>query len=143
MPDFVIRLLMAAGLIAGGWLLVRLANSAVLARASHAARRQEPGQRLFRPGRPGILYFTTADCVTCKTFQRPQLRRLEGLLGEPVQVVEVDAGVQPDLASRWGVLSVPTTFIVDSSGEPRHVNHGAVTAEKLARQVQAVKSARF
>jgi thiol-disulfide isomerase/thioredoxin len=138
MPDFVSRLVLAAGLIAVGWLLFRLANSAVLARASRAAGRQKPGERLFQPGRTGILYFTTADCVSCKTFQRPQLRRLEDMLGEQVEVVEVDAGEQPDLASRWGVLSVPTTFIVDASGEPRHVNHGAVSAEKLAKQVQAL-----
>jgi thioredoxin-like negative regulator of GroEL len=60
------------------------------------------------------------------------------MLGEQVEVVEVDAGEQPDLASRWGVLSVPTTFIVDAHGAPRQVNHGAVSAEKLARQVEAV-----
>ena len=96
------------------------------------------GPRLLQPGRPAILYFTTPDCVTCRVYQRPQLRRLEGMLGERVQVVEVDAQSRPELARRWGVLSVPTTFVLDSAGKPRHVNHGAVAAEKLAEQVDSV-----
>ena len=127
-------------MILAGWVVFRLANSAVLARAGRAsaASQNDPDQRLFQPGRAAILYFTTPDCVICKSFQRPQLRRLEEMLGDQVQVVEVDAGAQPDLAGRWGVLSVPTTFIVDRGGTPRHVNHGAVTAEKLAQQVNSV-----
>ena len=67
----------------------------MLARAARAAERQAAGERLFQPGKTGILYFTTTECVTCKTFQRPQLRKLEGLLGEQVQVVEIDAGANP------------------------------------------------
>jgi hypothetical protein len=49
-----------------------LVNSALVYRA----RRAEfivPG---FRPGTPGILYFTTPECVPCKTVQRPALERL-------------------------------------------------------------------
>jgi thiol-disulfide isomerase/thioredoxin len=134
MPDVLLRLIEALALAAAGWLAFRLANAAVLARATRAVStaRQDA---LFQPGRAAILYFTTPECVTCKTFQRPQLRRLEGMLGDKVQVVEVDAQARPELASQWGVLSVPTTFILDETGQPRHVNHGAVPAEKLAEQV--------
>lgn len=134
MPDILIRFLEALGLIAAGWLTFRLANGAVLARAGRAAPASGEAS-LFQPGRVAVLYFTTPDCVTCKAFQRPQLRKLESMLGNQVQVVEVDAQARPDLAGRWGVLSVPTTFIVDPSGKPRHVNHGAVPAEKLAEQI--------
>lgn len=137
MPEFFIRLLEAAGLILAGWLIFRLASSASLARAGRAAAQNEPGERLFEPGRPAVLYFTTLQCVTCKTFQRPQLRRLADMLGDRVQVVEIDAGEKPGLAGSWGVLSVPTTFIIGPDGAPRHVNHGAVTAEKLAQQIQS------
>ena len=85
-----------------------------------------------------MLYFTTPDCATCKAFQRPQLNRFTGMLGEQVQVVEIDAQSRPDLAGRWGVLSVPTTFVLDAGGKPRYVNHGAISAEKLAEQVHSV-----
>jgi thiol-disulfide isomerase/thioredoxin len=139
MPDLLMRLFEALALAGGAWLFYRLASAAVLARAAHAAQAasQPQSQRLVQPGRPAILYFTTPDCVTCKAFQRPQLRRLEHMLGDRVQVVEIDAQAKPDLAGQWGVLSVPTTFVLDSSGKPRHVNHGGVAAEKLAQQLKA------
>lgn len=137
MPEILLRLLEALGIILGGWLIFRLANSAVLARAAQASPATQQ-ETLLQPGRPAILYFTTPDCVTCRVYQKPQLHRLEGMLGERVQVVEVDAQSRPELAGRWGVMSVPTTFVLDSTGKPRHVNHGAVAAEKLAAQVDSV-----
>ena len=134
MPEILLRLLEAIALVGFGWLAFRLANTAVLNRAAKAVPAAQK-DAMFQTGRPAVLYFTTPDCATCKAFQRPQLNRFSGMLGERVQVVEIDAQSQPDLAGRWGVMSVPTTFVLDAAGKPRHVNHGAVTAEKLAEQV--------
>jgi thiol-disulfide isomerase/thioredoxin len=89
----------------------------------------------FQPGIPAILYFTTPDCIPCKTVQRPALRVLSERLGDRLKVIEVDATQNPRMAQEWGVLSVPTTFIIDPQGRPRHINHGAVSAEKLFEQL--------
>jgi hypothetical protein len=59
-------------------------------------------------------------------------------MGGLIQVIEVDAAAQPELADYWGVLSVPTTFIIDARGRPRRVNHGVASAEKLERQIEEV-----
>jgi len=134
MPEILLRLLETIALVGFGWLAFRLVNTAVLNRAAKAVPAAQE-DAMFQTGRPAVLYFTTPDCATCKAFQRPQLNRFSGMLGERVQVVEIDAQSQPDLAGRWGVMSVPTTFVLDAAGKPRHVNHGAVTAEKLAEQV--------
>ncbi len=134
MPEILLRLLETIALVGFGWLAFRLANTAVLNRAAKAVPAAQE-DAMFQTGRPAVLYFTTPDCATCKAFQRPQLNRFSQMLGEQVQVVEIDAQSQPDLAGRWGVMSVPTTFVLDAAGKPRHVNHGAVTAEKLAEQV--------
>jgi hypothetical protein len=48
----------------------------------------------------------------------------------------VDASAQPEVAQEWGVLSVPTTFVIDASGKPRFVNHGVANAEKLIQQLE-------
>jgi hypothetical protein len=53
-------------------------------------------------------------------------------------VIEIDASLQPELASQWGVVSVPTTFILDSQGQPKHVNHGLTSAEKLLKQLNEI-----
>lgn len=91
-----------------------------------------------RPDVPAILYFTTPMCAPCRTRQRPAIRELLAELGEAVQVIEVDATVEPDAASRWGVLSVPTTFILDRDGRTRQVNHGVAGTEKLRAQIQGL-----
>jgi thiol-disulfide isomerase/thioredoxin len=95
----------------------------------------------FRPGAPGVLYFTTPDCVVCRTAQRPALQRLQAELGDGLQLIEVDASVRPDLADYWGVLSVPTTFVIDAAGHPRSLNHGLTSKDKLLRQIEATRDA--
>jgi hypothetical protein len=37
-------------------------------------------------------------------------------------------------------LSVPTTYIIDSQGQPRFVNHGVALYEKLSRQLANLAS---
>ncbi|MEX2160528.1 MAG: thioredoxin family protein [Anaerolineales bacterium] len=97
----------------------------------------------LRPGKPAILYFTTPDCQPCKTQQRPALAKLEERLQGAVQVIQVDATQRTDLADYWGVLTVPTTFIIDSHGRPRGVNHGVASAEKLQRQLEQTEGKKF
>ena len=130
----VLRLLLAAAICAaclGGWALVR---KIVLSRTSRAAA----GLPAFLPGLPGILYFTTPDCITCRAAQRPALTDLQKQLDGGVQVIEIDAVERPDLARRWSVLSVPTTFILDRDGRTRQVNHGFASTAKLRSQLQKV-----
>jgi thiol-disulfide isomerase/thioredoxin len=124
------RLLIALGILLAGMILYRVINSAALTRA----RSRVPGLERMRPGVPLLLYFTTPTCAPCKTLQRPAIQRLQEYIGERLEVIEVDATSQPEIASQWGVLSVPTTFIIDAQGNPRYVNHGVAPLDKLQRQ---------
>ncbi len=126
-----VRLAWAVGIIAAGYGFFRLVSFLVVKRAQASA----PNPGLFYPGKPTILYFTTPDCAPCKTVQWPALHKVKSRMGDSLQIVEVDAVEQPDLARQWGVLSVPTTFIIDASGKPRHVNHGVTSAEGLMEQI--------
>jgi len=90
----------------------------------------------IRPGVFTLVYFTTPTCVPCKTIQRPAIQTVSRRLGDDLQVVEVDATERPELASRWGVMSVPTTFLIGRDGKLLHVNHGVTRAEKLFMQFQ-------
>ncbi len=130
------RALLALVIICAGCALFWLLNRVILYRAQKNAAPGEVQGLFPQRGVPSILYFTTPDCVACKTIQRPALQRLKERLGDHLQVVEIDAQERPDLASRWGVLSVPTTFVIDETGQLRHVNHGATRAEKLLEQLR-------
>ncbi len=131
-PDLIERLMIAAAIITGGLGAYMLFNRLTLARADSKVRRLES----YRPGLPAVVYFTTPTCGPCKTVQRPTLRRLQDNFGKWFQLIEVDASTQPGLAREWGVVSVPTTFIIDAAGKPRYVNHGVATANKLIQQLE-------
>ena len=90
------------------------------------------------PQKPTIVYFTTPDCAPCKTVQRPALQKLTDLLGERLHVIEIDASEHPDVARNWGVMSVPTTFLLDEKGSAKYVNNGVARLEKLIEQVKTL-----
>ena len=133
MPDILLRALMSVGILVSGYAIYLIWNRFQVARL----RKPLKGLEDFQPGSPAILYFTTPDCQPCKTVQRPALERLTVEWG--VQVIEVDATVRPDLSDYWGVLSVPTTFVMDSKGQPRAINHGLASTEKLLLQMEAAE----
>jgi thiol-disulfide isomerase/thioredoxin len=129
------RLLVALVLLTLGVIIYRVMIRQQKRRTSELA----PTEPLFaglKPGIPIILYFTTPMCAPCKTQQMPALERLRARLGEAVQIVQVDATKQPDAARRWGVLSVPTTFVLDGLGTTLAINHGVAETDTLQRQIQ-------
>src|SRR5512139_4000122 len=115
--DIFLRSALAAGIILAGLLAYWWINQRLLVRAHNNLSTLFPTP----PDKPVIVYFTTPDCAPCKTVQRPALQKVTTLLGENVQVVEIDATERPDLAKTWGVMSVPTTFLLDAQGEERFV----------------------
>jgi thiol-disulfide isomerase/thioredoxin len=125
------RALWALAIAGLGIAVYLITNRVVLARAAQKFK----GLEGFSLGIPAILYFTTPTCIPCKTVQRPAIQQVQQTLGDRVQIIEVDASERMDLASEWGVMSVPTTFILDKSGRPRQINHGVARAEKLLAQL--------
>ncbi len=95
-----------------------------------------PGLETLNSGLPAILYFSTPECVPCRAAQEPAFETLLGELGARLQVIQIDATAQPAVADYWGVLSVPTTFVIDHLGRPRRVNHGVASARKLSGQLK-------
>ena len=130
--DLILRIFIAVLISGLGVIVFLLANRLILSRATNKVKKFEH----YRTGHAAIVYFTTPTCAPCKTMQRPAIDSVKKKLGERLQVIEVDASQQPDLAQDWGVLSVPTTFIIDTAGNPRHVNHGVASAEKLTQQLE-------
>jgi len=104
-----------------------------------ANRHIDPILQGLNPGVPAIVYFTTPMCIPCKTRQLPALDKLKTDLGENIQIIQIDATEYPEVADRWGVLSAPTTFVINSNGTANAVNHGVADERKLKRQLmQAV-----
>ena len=131
--DLLLRFVLAVGIIVTGLFTYWLVNQRLLGKAQNHVLALVGGTL---PNKPMIVYFTTPDCAPCKTVQRPALRKLLTQTGDSVELIEVDATQRPDLAKQWGVMSVPTTFLLDARGEARYVNNGVTRVEKLMEQLQ-------
>ena len=54
---------------------------------------------------------------------------------DQIAVVEIDAPNEPDLTQRYHVLTVPTTVVLDATGQAHAVNYGFANTQKLLAQV--------
>ena len=133
--DFFTRVALAFAIIIGGFGIYLFYNWTLRLRTPSLLADLGP----IRPDVFTLVYFTTPTCVPCKTVQRPAIQKLTQMLGNALHVVEIDATEKPELASRWGVMSVPTTFVIDPNGKLRHVNHGVTRAEKLLMQLHSLE----
>jgi thiol-disulfide isomerase/thioredoxin len=132
--EILLRFGLAVAIIGLGLFAYWLINQRLLGRARNNVF------TLFNklPNQPVLVYFTTPDCAPCKTIQRPAIERVSSVFGERLKVVEINAYEQPEIAKTWGVMSVPTTFVIDARGEARYVNNGVARAEKLLEQIQTL-----
>lgn len=134
--EILIRLGIATVIIfAGSALYLASTKLRLFALRRRARRHIDLGVELRR-GVPAILYFSTPDCAPCHSVQEPAIEELRAQYGDRLQIVQVDASQRTDLANFWGVLSVPTTFIIDARGQPRHVNNGVTLAPRLRQQLR-------
>ena len=91
---------------------------------------------LVRGEMPLVLAFSTPDCVPCRTVQKPALEELRRRFPGRVVVREVDAVLEPALAARFGILTVPSTVLISAGGRVVAINQGAVGWERLAAQLE-------
>ncbi|HEX4213524.1 MAG TPA: thioredoxin family protein [Candidatus Dormibacteraeota bacterium] len=82
-------------------------------------------------GRWGVVSFSTAFCGEC----RVQDRILDQLAN--ARVLHVDAAERPAVARRFGVMTVPSTLVLDPVGRVRAVNHGLADLPRLRTQILA------
>lgn len=88
-------------------------------------------------GKPNLLFFTGEYCVACKFQQAPIIESISARFGKSIEVKKYDVSAHPELASRYRVLTLPTTIVVNEGGQVTHVNYGVAGQEKLEAQLLA------
>jgi len=133
------RLLITVLLFGGGLSLYLLFTRLQVQRLAGLDHSTDPILKRVQQGKPAIVYFTTPQCIPCKTQQQPAISKVREMLGnDEIQVIQIDATAEPDTADHWGVLSAPTTFVLDRNGKTKRVNHGVADASKLIKQLQTI-----
>ena len=112
---------------------------ALLLRVQRGGQRELLGSVVETTGTPGalpsILYFTGEACTICHTAQRPALRALAAGIDPGIDIREIDIAVEPELARRYRVMSLPTTIVLDAAGQVTEINVGFASGEVLRRQL--------
>lgn len=133
------RALVVAGL--AGLVAVAVLGGRLLARSRLRQLQERRAAALWAAlcvgpdGRATVVAFSTPTCAACRAAQRPALAALEERADDRVRVIHVDASERPDVASLFGVLTVPATMVLDEHGAVIAANQGFATTEKLAVQL--------
>ena len=125
-------LVVAAGYWLWRWLQAR--RTAALAAAAVPAELVGT----VAPGRSNLLYFTTEQCAQCRYQQAPILTQLQNKMD--VVIHKLDAVEQEALARFYGIMTVPTTVVLDPQLRPVAINHGVAPLQKLQAQIGQVQA---
>ena len=122
---------------AAALLLLAVAAVRTLARRRTARAAAAPTEQLWGAlgaepdGRSTVVTFSTPSCAECRT----QAAILDPLVDGGVRVLPVDAAQRPDVARAFGVLTVPSTAVLEAGGALVAVNHGLADAARLREQL--------
>jgi len=130
--ELVYRLLIALGIVLAGLMLYRLINTATLGArplaGAWAGKGPSGGAGVAllqpRPPAPRARPSSARRSSACRSASASGWKWSRSM-----------PPAQPEIASQWGVLSVPTTFVIDAQGNPRYVNHGVAPLDKAAAPV--------
>jgi thioredoxin-related protein len=89
-----------------------------------------------------ILAFSSADCHQCHRLQAPALQRVVEARGDTVTVVDVDATTEHDLVQTYHIMTVPSTVILDATGQAQAINYGFAHTQRLLTQIDKVLAQR-
>ncbi len=146
MQETLLRLgiVLLVGILA--WLLVRIGKNFVEKQrqralvaaplATQTTASDQAAEQMVSPVR--ILAFSSEDCRQCHQLQAPALQRVLSARGEAVEVVEVDATTDTTLVQAYHILTVPSTVILDATGQAQAVNYGFANTQRLLQQIDDV-----
>ncbi len=131
--------------VAGLTVLLLLAGRAFVAARKRLALAAAPLQSLAEAGEAHeavvpwsirVLAFSTPRCQQCRLLQKPALEEVAAQ-AKHVEILAVDALQRPELAERYGILTVPSTVVLRPDGRASAVNFGYAPASQLLGQIEA------
>ena len=84
---------------------------------------------------PTLLYFRSDSCAPCVT-QNYYLQDLASQYENRLAIRKIDADIDRDVASKYGIFTLPTTLFVDQGGEVKYINYGLTPTNRLAQQLE-------
>lgn len=134
------RAVIAILLVAAGYILMSIGGRLYL-KFIQLRRRNTKWPEEIWSGAPVLLCFSTAQCAVCKYQQAKcldQVRKHFKGNGADVDIRKFDAAERADISGMLGVVTVPTTVILDGDGKVTELNTGLVKTKLLIEQFEKV-----
>jgi thioredoxin-like negative regulator of GroEL len=123
------RIVIATVVVAIGWLAYWGMLQVQRRRVAQGSKREG------RTGRSALLVFTSPTCAPCKLQQLPVVDRVLIDWRDKIDYELVDVAERPEVATQYGVWSVPTTIVLDAQRQVIAINQGVVFEKKLREQL--------
>lgn len=91
--------------------------------------------RINNESLPTLVYFWTEQCSQCKLIQKPVIQRLK-TNRRNFNLVTINAFNDREVASRFKIMTVPSTVVFSSDGKSKFVNNGLIGEDELSRQLR-------
>jgi thioredoxin 1 len=82
---------------------------------------------------PVVVDFWAEWCGPCRMIA-PALEEIAGALGEKVKIVKLNVDENPQTATKYGIMSIPTLMIF-KDGQPASRQVGAAPRQKLEQWI--------
>lgn len=96
---------------------------------------------VLRATMPVLVDFWAAWCAPCRMVA-PVVDEIAGERAEQLKVAKVDVDESPQIATRFGIMSIPT-LILFKDGQPVEQMVGYVPKDRLMERVEPYLQARF
>ena len=88
-------------------------------------------------GRRTLVAFSSPSCAACHTAQAPAVSAAAEQVGtDAVRVIRVDVATRPGVARAFGVMTVPSTAVLNAGGRVIAVNQGFAPSRRLIEQLR-------
>jgi thiol-disulfide isomerase/thioredoxin len=87
--------------------------------------------------RPTLLYFRSDSCSPCMT-QAHYLEELERKFVDKFAMQKIDTELEPEKAAKYGIFTLPTTLVIDKTGDIKFINYGLTNSFRLSQQLESV-----
>lgn len=94
---------------------------------------KSPNEWKFVGERPAIVDFYATWCGPCKQLA-PTIESLAVKYDEKVDFYKIDVDAQPELATLFGIKSIPTLLVIPKSGTPQIIQ-GVQSEESLNKLI--------